>query len=61
MSVSPKYTMLTISRRLIHQRMIEDLNIIVHLGNISSKFSSNSEADASELLENLEEMFPRYL
>ena len=28
--------------------------------NISSRFSSNSEADASELLENLEEMFPWY-
>ena len=27
---------------------------------ISSRFSSNSEADASELPENLEEMFPRY-
>ena len=27
-------------------------------GNISSKFSSKSEADASELLENLEAMFP---
>ena len=27
---------------------------------ISSRFSSNSEADASELLENLEEMFPQY-
>ena len=30
-------------------------------GNISSRFCSNSEADASELLHNLEEMFPRYL
>ena len=28
---------------------------------IPPKFSSNSEADASELLENLKEMFPRYL
>ena len=28
--------------------------------NISSKFSSNSEAFASELLENLEEMLPHY-
>ena len=26
----------------------------------SSKFCSNSEADASELLQNREEMFPRY-
>ena len=28
--------------------------------NISSKFSINSEAFASELIENLEEMFPKY-
>ena len=28
--------------------------------NISSIFSRNSEASASEFLENLEEMFPRY-
>ena len=27
---------------------------------VSSRFSSNSETFASELLENLEEMFPRY-
>ena len=27
-------------------------------GNISSRLSSNSEASASELLDNLEEMFP---
>ena len=27
---------------------------------MSSRFSSNSEADASELLENREEMLPRY-
>ena len=30
-----------------------------HRGNISSRFSSNSEALASELLENIEEMYPR--
>ena len=30
-------------------------------GNISSRFSRNSEAFASELLENLEEMFPLYM
>ena len=29
-------------------------------GNISSRISSNSEANVSELLENLEEMFPLY-
>ena len=28
--------------------------------NISSRFSSNSEAQALELLENLEDMFPCY-
>ena len=26
----------------------------------ASRFSSNSEANASELLENIEEIFPRY-
>ena len=31
-----------------------------HWRNISSRFSSSSEAIASELLENIEEMFPRY-
>ena len=30
-------------------------------GNISSKFSSNSEAFASELLQNIKEMFFRYV
>ena len=30
------------------------------IGNISSRFSSNSDAKASELLENLEEMNRRY-
>ena len=29
-------------------------------GNISLRFSSNSEANDSELLENLEELFARY-
>ena len=33
---------------------------IVKRGNFSSRFSSNSKANASELLENLEEMFTRY-
>ena len=28
-------------------------------GNMSSRFSINFEADASELIENLEEVFPR--
>ena len=31
----------------------------MHHYNISSKFSKNSEASASEFLENIEEMFPR--
>ena len=31
-----------------------------HRGNISSRFSSNSEADASELPENLDEQLPCY-
>ena len=30
-----------------------------NVGNISSRFSGYSEADASEWLENCEEMFPR--
>ena len=29
-------------------------------GNISSRFSKNSKADASEFIENLKKMFPRY-
>ena len=43
-----------------------DLNILIispcmyHRINISSRFSSNSEANASELLENLEDMFLRH-
>ena len=37
------------------------LNITMHIyrRNISSRFSSNSEVNASVLLENHEEMFPR--
>ena len=34
--------------------------LLCYRGNISSRFSGNSEADAPELPENLEEMFPRY-
>ena len=37
--------------------LIIDYKLLV---TISSRFSSNSEAKASELLENHEEMFPRY-
>ena len=32
----------------------------VYIGNMSSIFSAKSEADASELSENIEDMFPRY-
>ena len=31
-----------------------------HRGNVSSRFLSNSEANASELLRNIEEMYSRY-
>ena len=40
--------------------LLELLKILLYMqywGNISSRFSRNSEADASEFLENLEEMF----
>ena len=37
-----------------------DWETVPYIKNISSRFSSNSEANASELLENLEEMFLRY-
>ena len=33
---------------------------LYYMSNKTSRFSSNSEANASELLENLEEMYPRY-
>ena len=32
----------------------------VHAGKLFSRFSIRCKADASELLENIEEMFPRY-
>ena len=58
---------LTNSRRVTHQCVVKYLNLLVTSlsmqyqgGNISSRFSSNSEADDSELLENIGEMFPRY-
>ena len=50
--------------------MIEDLNLLItpicgtnmwNRGNIITILSSNSEAPASELLENIEEMFLYYL
>ena len=56
---------LTLSRRMTHYRVVEYLNVLnilcmEYVGNISSRFSSNSEARASELQEDLEEMFPRF-
>ena len=38
----------------------EDMTIMLYRGNMCSIFSCNSEAKASELLENIERMFPRY-
>ena len=57
----------SLSPRITYQCVVEDLNMLnISLctqcrGNIYSRFSSNSEALASELIENLEEMFPRHL
>ena len=57
----------TLARPATHFCVVEDWNLLKtslcmqYRGNISSIFSSNSEANASELLENLEEMFSRYL
>ena len=52
----------TISHRVTQQCLVKDLNLSITSlyevpRNISSRISSNSEADASELLENIEEMF----
>ena len=46
-----------------HQYVVEDLNMLstASLGIIASRFYSNSEANASELQENLEDMFLPYL
>ena len=40
---------------------LSDYCFVILKINISSRFSSNSEADASELLENIREIFLRYL
>ena len=42
--------------------VIKNLNLLYYLyqGNIYSRFSNNSEANASELLENFEEILPHY-
>ena len=59
--------MLSLIKWLIHHKFIllplcvipiEPFRVGVP-GNISSIFSINSEAEASELIENIEEMFPR--
>ena len=47
---------ITLSRRVTQYYVVEGLDVL----NISLRYSSNSEANASELLENLEEIFPRY-
>ena len=54
---------MTLSRRVTHQSVVEDLNlphnitVSVVLKNTTLRFLSNSEADVSELLENPEEIF----
>ena len=40
--------------------MVNNTEANSQLANISSRFPSNSEANASELLGNLEELFPLY-
>ena len=54
---------LTLLRQETHNRIFErakhiDYYLGLYRGNISSRFSRNSEVKASEFLENLEEMFP---
>ena len=55
-----------IGKQATHYSMVKYLDILnislyrQYPGNISLRFSINSEAFFSELLENLEEMFPRY-
>ena len=52
---------LTLLRRVAtHQRVFEGLNLLITQLSMYSRFSSNSEAPASELLKNHEEMFLRY-
>ena len=59
--------MLSLPERVAHQCVNKDVNLLLtsmstwFRRNMSLIFSSNSETDAWELLENLEEMFPRYL
>ena len=58
-TISNGLTLLTLSRRLLTQQcVVEDLDLLItslsiqYQGNLSSIFSSNSEAYASGLLEN---------
>ena len=51
----------SVSKGPLRRRMrFEPDDITVVQKNISSRFSSNSEVFASELLENIEEIFPWY-
>ena len=56
MAVGRIINRLTHVLRAAHRCVVEELNL-QYRGNISARFSSNSEADASELLETLKEMF----
>ena len=49
---------LIIIMKTFMQTIIHDL--LTTISNLSSKFSSNSEADVAELLDDLVEMFPGY-
>ena len=56
------YTGLNLSRRVTQQRVVNDLKLLITLlsmstrKNISSRISSNSEAQIPDFLENLEEI-----
>ena len=56
-----RHLFLTLSLQVTHQCVVDDLNLLITAWCrllISSRFSSNSEASVSELLENLEEIYP---
>ena len=57
---------LILLRRITHQSVVKDLNLLVTslsilYRGILSRYSCNTEASASELQENYEEIFSRYL
>ena len=60
------HILLILSRRETYQCVVEVLNLLIkpvsmyYQGNMFSRFPSNSEAFASELQANFEEMFPWY-